>query len=56
VTIAPDHRTDDAIKAYGDYIARQVLATSITVAPVDAASAVELDMDGWMLPISVKKV
>ena len=56
VTIAPDERTDDAVKAYGDYIARQVLANSIQVAPVDAATAVELDMDGWTLPVNVEKV
>jgi isoleucyl-tRNA synthetase len=56
ITIAPDERTDAAIKAYGDYIAHQVLANSITVAPVDAAKAVELDMDGWTLPVSVEKV
>ena len=56
VTIAPDERTDAAVKAYGDYIARQVLAHSITVAPVDAATAVELDMDGWILPVNVEKV
>jgi len=56
VVIAHDERTDDAVKAYGDYIARQVLATSITVGDVDAASAVELDMDGWTLPVNVNKV
>ena len=56
VTIAPDERTDEAVKAYGDYIAHQVLADSITVAPVDPANAVELDMDGWMLPVMVEKV
>ncbi len=56
VTIAPDERTDDAVKAFGDYIARQVLANSVTVAPVDSATAVELDMDGWMLPVNVEKV
>ena len=56
VTIAPDERTDEAVKAYGDYIAHQVLADSITIAPVDSASAVELDMDGWMLPVMVEKV
>ena len=43
-------------KTYGDYIAHQVLANSITVAPVDATTAVELDMDGWMLPVTVDKI
>ena len=56
VVIAPDDRTDAAVQAFSDYIARQVLATSITVAPVDATNADELDMDGWMLPIHVEKV
>ena len=55
VTIAPDERTDEAVKAYGDYIARQVLATSITVAPVDGDTVTPLDMDGWMLPVIVEK-
>ena len=31
VTIAPDERTDAAVNAYSDYIARQVLATSLAV-------------------------
>ena len=56
VTIAPDERTDEAVKAYGDYIAHQVLANSINVAPVNPDTAVELDMDGWMLPVNVEKV
>ncbi|MBQ4367403.1 MAG: isoleucine--tRNA ligase, partial [Muribaculaceae bacterium] len=56
VVIAPDERTDEAVAQFGDYIARQVLATNIKVAPVDSADAVELDMDGWTLPITVKKV
>ena len=56
VTIAPDERTDEAVKAYGDYIAHQVLADSINIAPVDTSAAVELDMDGWMLPVIVEKV
>ena len=55
ITIAADERTDDAVKAYGDYISHQVLATSITIGDVDAATAVELDMDGWMLPVNVEK-
>ena len=56
VIIAPDERTDAAVHAFGDYIARQVLATSISLAPVPADKADELDMDGWMLPVSVEKV
>ena len=56
ITIAPDERTDEAVKAYGDYIAHQVLATSIKIAPVNEATAVELDMDGWTLLVNVDKV
>ena len=56
VTIAPDERTDAAVNAYSDYIARQVLATSIKVAPVVPGEADELDMDGWTLPVKVEKV
>ena len=56
VTIVPDERTDAAVKAFGDYIARQVLATSITVGPVNPGTAVELDMDGWTLPVNVEKI
>ena len=56
VTIAPDERTDAAVNAYSDYIARQVLATSIKVAPVEPGEADELDMDGWTLPVKVEKV
>ncbi len=55
VTIAPDERTDATVAAYNDYIARQVLANSITVAPVDGDTAIELDMDGWTLPVNVEK-
>ena len=55
VTIAPDERTDEAVKTYGDYIAHQVLANSITIGEVESADAVELDMDGWTLPVKVEK-
>ena len=55
VTIAPDERTDEAVKTYGDYIAHQVLANSITIGEVGSADAVELDMDGWTLPVKVEK-
>ena len=55
VTIAPDERTDEAIAVHGDYIARQVLANSITVAPVEGENVIELDMDGWTLPVTVEK-
>ena len=56
VVIAPDERTDDAVRQFADYISRQVLAASISVAPVAGDDVVELDMDGWTLPITVEKV
>ena len=56
VVIAPDDRTDAAVNAFGDYIARQVLATSITVAPVPADKADMLEMEGWTLPVCIEKV
>lgn len=47
ITFEPNAATDEAIKAYSDYMARQVLATSINVAPLAADALVEtLDLDG----------
>ncbi len=47
LTFAPDPATEEAIKAYGDYIAKQVLATSLEVAQLaDDAAAEVLDIDG----------
>lgn len=43
----PNEATDDAIRAFSDYIARQVLAVSVNVAPLPADAVVEtLDLDG----------
>ena len=52
----PGAATDDAVKAYSDYIARQVLAVSVEVAPLDAAdSDVEvLDLDGIELKTRIR--
>ena len=55
VTITPDERINDAVEGYGDYIARQVLATAINVEPVEGDDAIALDMDGWTLNIKVEK-
>ncbi|MBR5118242.1 MAG: isoleucine--tRNA ligase [Muribaculaceae bacterium] len=55
VTISPDERINDAVEAYGDYIARQVLANEIKVEPVEGDDAIALDMDGWTLNIKVDK-
>ena len=47
VTFEPNPVTDEAIRAYSDYIARQVLATSVEVAPLPAGAEIEtLDLDG----------
>ena len=47
VVIAPSSLTDDAVKDFGDYIAGQVLCSSLTVAPVEPAQEDEtLDIDG----------
>ena len=47
LTFAPNEATDDALKAYGDYISRQVLAASLTIDAIDGAEGVEtLDLDG----------
>ena len=54
VVVSPNAETDEAVKEYADYIAKQVLAVSIQVAPVDDVDASVLeDMN---LKVSVKKV
>ncbi len=55
VTISPDERINDAIEAYGDYIAHQVLALDIKLEPVEGDDAIVLDMDGWNLNVKVDK-
>lgn len=47
LVFAPNEATDDALNAYGDYISRQVLASSLTIADVANATGAEvLDLDG----------
>ncbi len=48
-----DERINDVIEQYGEMIAGQVLATSITVGTVSAkdAGAAVLDMNDWKLPV-----
>ena len=55
VVISPDDRTDAAVEQFHDYIAGQVQAVSLTVAPIEG-DATELDMDGWTLKVNVEKV
>ena len=47
VVITPNEATDEAVKEYSDYIARQVLAESITIAEIAEADRKELDMDEY---------
>ena len=43
----PNAETDDAVRKFGDYIARQVLAESISVEPLNSDEGVEtIDLDG----------
>ena len=55
VVISPDERTDAAIEQFHDYIAGQVQAVSLVVAPA-TGDVVDLDMDGWTLKVTVEKV
>ncbi len=47
VVITPNEATDEAVKEYSDYIARQVLAESITIDEIAEADRKELDMDEY---------
>ncbi|MDE5643329.1 MAG: class I tRNA ligase family protein, partial [Muribaculaceae bacterium] len=53
----PNPETDEALKEYGDYISRQVLATALTVAPLadDAPGVETLDIDGLQLRVAVNQ-
>ncbi len=52
----PNTETDKAISSYSDYIARQVLADAITVAPVENLDGTEaLDLDGVIVNVTVNK-
>ncbi|MDE6377772.1 MAG: class I tRNA ligase family protein, partial [Duncaniella sp.] len=55
LTFAPSEIADEALSEYGDYIARQVLATSLEVAPVaDGEEGVSvLDIDGVNIPVKI---
>ncbi len=47
VVITPNEAIDEAVKEYSDYIARQVLAESITIAEIAEVDRSELDMDEY---------
>lgn len=54
IVIAPCGLTDDAATQYGEYICRQVLADSLSVAPVvNPADDCRLDIDGTEVLLSV---
>ncbi|MBQ5465955.1 MAG: hypothetical protein IIT60_01760, partial [Muribaculaceae bacterium] len=56
VRINPDERVNEAVEQFKDYIARQVLAVSIELESLpDAPERVELDMDEYMLYVTVDK-
>ena len=55
VKIAPDEHVNDAVAQFKDYIAKQVLAVAIELAPVEGADVIALDMDNYELKITVDK-
>ena len=58
VTIEPSELIQGAMRDFGDYIARQVLAVELNVAPVDAAdaNAAEIDIDDNIIRLSLATV
>ena len=56
LVFAPNADTDAAINAYSEYIARQVLATSITIGNINGAEGVEtLEIDDIKVDVSITK-
>lgn len=55
VKITPDEHVNDAVAQFKDYIAKQVLAVAIELAPVEGADVNALDMDDYELKITVDK-
>ena len=55
VVVTPNAATDEAVREYADYIGRQVLAESVTIAEIADADRTPLDMDEYPdLSASVK--
>ena len=55
VVVTPNAATDEAVREYADYIGRQVLAESVTIAEIADADRTPLDMDVYPdLSASVK--
>ena len=55
VKITPDEHVNDAVAQFKDYIAKQVLAVAIELAPVEGADVIALDLDDYELKITVDK-
>ena len=55
VKITPEEHVNDAVAQFKDYIAKQVLAVAIELAPVEGADVIALDMDDYELKITVDK-
>ena len=55
VKITPDEHVNDAVAQFKDYIAKQVLAVAIELAPVEGDDVIALDMDDYELKITVDK-
>ena len=55
VKITPDEHVNDAVAQFKDYIAKQVLAVAIELAPVEDTDVIALDMDDYELKITVDK-
>ncbi|MDE6153780.1 MAG: hypothetical protein K2G21_06505, partial [Muribaculaceae bacterium] len=55
VIINPDDLINDAVKAHNDYIAGQVLASTLELTPVTATSDDEtLDIDGTPIVVNIQ--
>ena len=55
VRFQPDERVSAAVAAYGDYIASQVQAVSVTVEPVDCDDTVDAEKDDLKVRMTVDK-
>lgn len=55
VKITPDEHVNEAVAQFKDYIAKQVLAVAIELAPVEGADVIALDMDDYELKITIDK-
>ena len=54
IVFEPNENTNTVVEQYKDYIAGQVLATSITIGAV-GEGAVDLDMDDYIIKASITK-